>query len=236
MDDGHRVLKMMATCAGVNEEQFLKVAGVLYLAEKGLMKFQEAWPLKSDLEKRIMHLLSIERALSTRDLEDLLREPREEVESAVQKLEADGKVISAMTSPNVRIVALVNDGTLDITSLPPEERRWMIVNAYGNRDKGMTYAQLYSFLKSPKHAKGPVRPSKRMGRRKEEVLQALKEGPKRLSELIKTLNLPEGTAYWVLAALIREGRVERIGKGLYKLASAPAPSQSNLESSEASSG
>ncbi|MEM2591742.1 MAG: hypothetical protein QXI60_04070 [Thermofilaceae archaeon] len=198
----------------MSEEQFLKVLGVLYLFEKGVLGEPRPSSVKerieSDLEKKIIHVLSVERALSVYDLKNLLRVEEGEIEDAVQRLEAEGKVV-AVAVQNNKIVAVPNDGTLDIAPLKPEEKRWMVINAYGNRDKGLTYAQLYSFLTS-----APKEPSKSRGR-KEEVLQALKDGPKRYSELRRALSLSKGSFHWTLAELLKEGKIERIERGLYRL-------------------
>lgn len=209
-------LKKMAEMAGVSEEQFLRVAGVLYLAEKGLLS-EPAAQEKADLEKKIVHLLAVERTLSIRELENLLHENWENLEAAVQRLEGEGKVVTAVSS-NVKIAAIANDGTLDLSSLPPEEREWMVVNAYGNRDKGLTYAKIHSFFKPPKRTEKPGKLGGKKGRRKEEVLQALKEGPKRRFQLVRALGLPEATVEWALAKLLGEGRVKKLEKGLYALA------------------
>ncbi|MEM0235170.1 winged helix-turn-helix domain-containing protein [Thermofilum sp.] len=214
-------LKRMADMAGVSEEAFLKVAGVLYLFEKGFLRDPRSHDggqaPKSDLEKRVMHILSVERALSTRDLMSLLHIEEGDLEAIVQKLEADGKVVTSAIPPNIKIVAVANDGTMNIASLNSEERQWMIINAYGNRDKGLTYSQLYSFLKAPPH---PGEPTEKKGR-KWEILQALKQGPKKRSELARTLNLSDSTVGWALKELLRDGKIERVEKGLYKLVNSP---------------
>lgn len=211
---GKEALKRMAEMAGVSEEQFLKVAGVLYLFERGFLMSPKAGPdekrFESDLEKRFLHLLSIERVLSVRELTNLLNVEERELETVIQKLSAEGKV-AVETVSNNKIVATTNDGTLNIASLKPEDRQWLIINAYGNRDKGLTYAQIFNFLRTAPNEK------KKEGWR-EKILKALETGPKRFTELRRELNIPEGSLKAVLSRLLKEGRIERVEVGLYKLA------------------
>lgn len=211
------VLKEIADVAGVSVDQLLKVAGILYLLEKGVLEHapQKAPHVKDNIERMILHLLSIERALSIRDIEMYLNKPIGEIEEAVRRLEERGEVVSALSPSNLKIVALASDGTMNLLELPEEERAWMIVNAYGNRDKGLSYAKIYSLLK-------PQQPPQNRPRReatvKEMVLAALKGGPKRRCDLLRELNIPEGSLHWAITELHQAGKIKRVDKGTYALA------------------
>jgi len=103
---------------------------------------------ESDLEKKIYHLLSVERSMTLRELEAALRVEGERIEAAADKLAAEGKIMSLSLPKGIKIYAIKNDGTLDLSTLPPELQRGMIINACGNKDKGVSYAKLYEILYS----------------------------------------------------------------------------------------
>jgi biotin operon repressor len=207
-------LNKLAEAAGLTPEQLLKAAGILALAEKGVLKFSEdQFPKTGDCEKRLMHVLSLERAVSFEELAKIV--PPEALDETAKKLVEQGKALMAVNPYGVKVVAIADDGTLNLTTLPPEEKDWMVVNAYGNRDKGLSYAKLYNFLKAPAATKQSHRGKRRRMSRTQQVFEALKQGPMSLSKIASTLKVSIGTVSWAIAELQKAGKVKRLKRGLY---------------------
>lgn len=179
-----------------------------------MLKFSEdQFPKTGDCEKRLMHVLSLERAVSFEELAKVV--PPEALDETAKKLVEQGKALMAVNPYGVKVVAIADDGTLNLTTLPPEEKDWMVVNAYGNRDKGLSYAKLYNFLKAPAATEQSHRGKRRRMSRTQQVFEALKQGPMSLSKIASTLKVSIGTVSWAIAELQKAGKVKRLKRGLY---------------------
>jgi len=216
-------VREIARAAGVGENQLLQALGLLYLIKEGILPAPGgAKPAEggliparaSDAEKRVMHILSIERTIG---LDEIL-EYMPDAEKAVERLIKSGRAYEAVNPYGVRIIAIADDGTLDISSLSEEERRRLIINTYANRSKGLSYAKMLELMRSAEAKRGE-RAAGGGPSRREQVIEALKGGPKSLREL-EGAGIPGGALRWTIGRLLKRGVVKRVGAGVYALASA----------------
>jgi len=218
-------VREIARAAGVGENQLLRTLGLLYLIKEGILPAPGgAEPAEgrlilsnaraSDAEKRVMHILSIERTIGLDEILEYMPDAKE----AVKRLVKSGRAYEAVNPYGVRIIAVADDGTLDISSLSEDERRRLIINTYANRSKGLSYAKMLELMRSAEVKRGE-RTAGGGPSRREQVIEALKSGPKSLREL-REAGIPRGALLWTMGGLLKKGVVKRVGAGVYALASA----------------
>lgn len=204
-----QLIRRLADAAGLTEEQFLRAAGLFYIAQM-LGGTLAATPIKVERAKRAtLQVLEVERVLSLTELSRAIGCPVDEAEKAVEALCGEGKAFTANHLKHGILVALADDGSLNIATLNDEERDTLIKSYYVNRDKGVAYQHIYKLMK-PKVEGRNI---------KELTLRLLAEGAKSLSDLKAELEtIPYGYLSWTLHSLVKEGKVKRVKRGLYALA------------------
>lgn len=203
-----QLMRRLAEAAGLTEEQLLRAAGLFYIAQ--MLSGTPATTLKLERVKRAtLRVLEVERVLSLTELSRAVGCPVDEAEKAVEALCREGKTFTASHLKHGVLVALADDGSLNIATLNDEERDTLIKSYYVNRDKGVAYQHIYKLMK-PKVEGRNV---------KELTLRLLTKGAKSLSDLKAELaTIPYGSISWAIHSLIKEGKVKKLKRGLYALA------------------
>jgi len=197
-------LEEVAGTVGLTAEQLAKAFGAILLYS--VFAGTRQTPPKP--REAILRFLEAKRVARPEELTGMFGE--EDVEKALAGLEADGKVLNVDTYAYGRLVALADDGTLNLKELTDEERAATVSTAYANRLLGLTY----------RTALEHYRKNRRLLRRtspEEEILEMLKKGQKRYVDLVRG-GIPKSRVYPALKALIREGKVKKVGRGRYSLA------------------
>lgn len=195
-------LRELASAAGVSQEQFLKVAGIIHLLPF-IPKESEELRVKS----LVWSLLKAKRVASLNELQRELLADEEGLEAALRELEAEGKACEVDTYAYGRLVAVSDDGTLDISKLNAEDRASVVSATYANRSQNLTYKSVLELCRRtipPPSAE-------------ERILELLEAGAKRYVDLLKA-GIPKARIYPALKSLMEKGKVKKLKRGVYSLA------------------
>jgi len=199
-------LEEVASTVGLTGEQLAKAFGAILLYS--VFAGTRQTPPKPSCREAILNFLKAKRVAKPEELTGMFGE--EEVEKALVDLEADGKVCNVDTYAYGRLVAMVDDGTLNLKGLTDEEKAATVSTAYANRLLGLTYRTALEHYRKNRRLLKRASPE-------EDILEMLKTGQKRYVDLVRG-GIPKSQIYPALKALIKEGKVKKVGRGRYCLA------------------
>ena len=196
-------LRELASAAGVSEEQFLKVAGVIHL-----IPLTPPGSIPSPSKSLVLRLLEAKRVANFRELQEELHVSGEDLKPIIRELEAEGKACTVDTYAYGPLLALTDDGTLSLAELDARDRAAVVSATYANKSLNLTYRNVLELYR-----KTTPQPSAA-----ERILEQLGTGPKRYTDLLKA-GIPKAQIYPTLKKLMEQGRVKRAKRGVYLLSS-----------------
>jgi len=213
-----------ASAAGLTDEQLIKAAGVLLLrlihneegsAEERLLKIAGAFPSGAPsseaspftgAEEAVWRALKALKVATPEELKSMLSMSDAVFEDAVRSLQAEGKISVVDTYAYGKLIAVADDGSLNISNLEEEEKARVASAAYANKSLNLDYKKVLELCRVTA-AESDV----------DKVLKLLSSGPKRYTELVRS-GVPKGRIYTILRSLIEEGKVRKIKRGKYAVA------------------
>jgi hypothetical protein len=198
-------LREVASSVGLTEEQLAKAVGAVVLNSI----YAGIRPPKPKCREAVLQILKAKRVVKREELASAFSAG--EVEDAVRELEAQGEVCEVDTYAYGKLVAVADDGTLNLAGLADEEKAAAVSTAYANRSIGLTYRTALEHYRKNRRLLTRTNPA-------EEILELLKTGPKRYVELVRS-GLPKSQIYPALKTLTSEGKVRKLARGKYSLAS-----------------
>jgi hypothetical protein len=217
-------IRETASTAGLTDEQLIKAAGILLLrlihdekglAEERLLKIAGAFlsgAPSSEMspfiraKEAVWHALKAEKVATPEEIQSTLSMSDTEFEDAVRSLQAEGKISVVDTYAYGKLIAVADDGSLNISNLEEKDKAKVASAAYANKSLNLNYRKVLELCRRTA-VESDV----------DKVLKLLNAGPKRYTELVRN-GVPKGRIYTILRSLIKEGKVRKVKRGKYAVA------------------